>query len=127
MDDAQLRTIWQQRRAGNRVTPLAVTLGAFMKQHLGKRVKKLSELAILWDEVIPDNLRRHTALENFRQGVLTVMVDSASHRFELQTLLRGGVFRAIQERFRGALNRIRLVPGQFYSVDRETGRRRYEV
>jgi len=127
MDDAQLRTIWQQRRAETRVTPLAATLGTFMKHHLGRRVKKLSELAILWDEIIPENLRRHTALENFRQGVLTVTVDSASHRFELQTLLRGGILQAIQQRFRGALDRIRLVPGQFYSVDLETGYKRYEV
>jgi hypothetical protein len=127
MDDAQLQTIWQQRRAVSHASPLSVTLGTFMKQHLGRRVKQLSELAVLWDEVIPDNLRRHTALESFRQGVLTVMVDSASHRFELQTLLRGGVLQAVRERFRGALNRIRLIPGQFYSVDPETGRPRYEV
>lgn len=127
MDDAQLRTIWQQRRPAATVTPIAATLGSFMKHHLSRRVKQLSELAILWDEVIPDTLRRHTALESFRQGVLTVTVDSASHRFELQTLLRGGVLQAIQERFRGALNRIRLVPGQFYAVDCETGQPRYEV
>jgi hypothetical protein len=127
MDDAQLQTIWQQRRADSRITPLAATLGTFMKHHLGRRVKKLSELAILWDDVIPEKVRRHTALESFRQGVLTVMVDSASHRFELQTLLRGGILKAIQQRFRGALNRIRLVPGQFYTVDLETGRKRYDV
>jgi len=127
MDDAQLRTIWQQRRADSRVTPLAATLGTFMKHHLGRRVKQLSRLAVLWDEVIPEPLRRHTALESFRQGVLTVMVDSASHRFELQTLLRSGILQAIQERFAGPLDRIRLIPGQFYSVDHETGLERYEV
>lgn len=127
MDDAQLQTVWQQRRAKTYATPLAVTLGTFMKHNLGKRVKKLSELAILWDDVIPDKLRRHTALESFRGGVLTVTVDSASHRFELQTLLRGGILQTLQQRFGGALNRIRLTPGQFYSVDHETGRRRYEV
>ncbi|MBN1942477.1 MAG: DUF721 domain-containing protein [Phycisphaerae bacterium] len=127
MDDAQLRTIWQQRRVDSRVTSLGATLGVLMKQRLGRRVKQLSELAILWDEVIPENLRRHTALENFRQGVLTVTVDSASHRFQLQTLLKGGILKAVQQRFRGALDRIRLVPGQFYSVDPETGRPRYDV
>ena len=127
MDDAQLQTIWQQRRAQTYATPVAATLGTYMKHHLGKRVKQLGELAILWDEIIPENLRRHTALESFRQGVLTVTVDSASHRFELQTLLRSGVLQAMQQRFRGALNRIRLTPGQFYSIDPETGRPRYEV
>ncbi len=128
MDDAQLRTIWQQRRADIGATSIATTLGTFMKHHLGRRVKQLGQLAILWDEVIPETLRKHTALECFRQGTLTVIVDSASHRFELQTLLRNGVFHAIQERFKnGPLDRVRLIPGQFYSLDSETGKPRYEV
>ncbi|MBN1556094.1 MAG: DUF721 domain-containing protein [Phycisphaerae bacterium] len=127
MDDAQLQTIWQQRRVDSGATPLGAVLGAFMKHHLGRRVKQLSELAILWDEIIPADLRRHTALDHFQRGVLTVMVDSASHRFQLQTLLRDGLLKAIRQRFTGALDRIRLVPGQFYTVDAETGRQRYEV
>lgn len=127
MDDTQLRTIWQQRRADYRVSLLAEPLGILMKRQLGRRVKKLSELAILWDEVIPEDLRKHTALEGFHRGVLTVMVDSASHRFQIQTLLRGGILTAIRERFRGGLNKIHLVPGQFYSLDRETGQKRYDV
>ena len=127
MDDAQLRTIWQQRRADTGATSIAATLSTFMKHHLGRRVKQLGQLAILWDEAIPDNLRKHTALESFRQGTLTVMVDSASHRFELQTLLRNGVLHVLQERFKGPLDRVRLIPGQFYSLDSETGRPRYEV
>lgn len=127
MDDAQLRTIWQQRRADVSATPLAATLGVLMKRHLARRVRQLGELALLWDEVIPDELRRHTALESYQRGVLTVMVDSASHRFQLQTLLSGGLLKALQQRFGGPLDRVRLVPGQFYTLDPETGRPRYEV
>ena len=127
MDDAQLHTIWQQRRPVSRVSLLAEPLGILMKRQLGRRVKQLGELSTIWDEVIPDELRQHTALEGYHRGVLTVMVDSASHRFQLQTLLRGGILTAVRERFRGALNKIRLVPGQFYSLDQETGTKRYEV
>jgi hypothetical protein len=127
MDDAQLRTVWQQRRRDYRPIPLSEPLHFFMKRRLARRVKQLSQLAIIWDEVIPDRIRSHTALETFSRGVLTVMVDTASVRFQLQTLLRGGLERAIRERFSGALNKIRLTPGQFYSVDLETGAARYEV
>jgi len=54
-----------------------------------------------------------------------VVVDSAPHRFQLQTLLRGGLLRAIQANFAGAINKVRLVPGQFAAVDL-AGDRRYE-
>ncbi|NQU76757.1 MAG: DUF721 domain-containing protein, partial [Planctomycetes bacterium] len=81
-------------------------------------------LAEAWDEVVPEEVRQHTALEGFCRGTLTVMVDSASHRFKLEMLLRGGLQRALAERFSDSLNRIKLVPGRFYSVDLE-GQPRY--
>ena len=125
MDDAQLRTIWQQRQFREPASQLGQPLASLMKYTLAKRVRQLGKLAAVWDEVIPDTIREHTALESFQRGVLSVMVDSASHRFQLQTLLAGGVMREIQARFPGAVNRIRLVPGQFYSVD-VSGSPRYE-
>ncbi|MCD4825234.1 MAG: DUF721 domain-containing protein [Phycisphaerae bacterium] len=127
MDDAQLRTIWQQRQYNYRITPLSEPLGILMKHKLARRVRQLGRLAEIWDEVIPESVRDHTALDSFHRGVLTVMVDSASHRFQLQTLLTGGIMKAIQQEFSGPLNKIRLVPGQFYAVDLETGAKRYEV
>jgi len=124
MDDAQLRTVWLQRQFDDRVLHLSQPLNTFMKYTLAKRVRQLSDLAEAWDEVIPDEIREHTALDSFQRGVLTVIVDSASHRFQLQTLLAGGLTREIRARYSGAMNRIRLVPGQFYSVD-ISGQRRY--
>lgn len=117
MDDDQLRTIWQQRQFEDRTALLGQPLGLLMKHQLAKRVKQLSNLAAIWDEVIPASLADHTALEGLNGGTLTVMVDSASHRFMLETLLAGGTMREIQRRFSGALNKIRLIPGQFSSID----------
>lgn len=125
MDDAQLRTVWQQRQFNDRVTHLGKPLAVLMKHKLSKRFRQLSRLAVIWDEVVPEAIRDHTALESFSRGVLTVLVDSASHRFQLQTLLRGGLQRAIQANFSGAVNKVRLIPGQFASVDL-AGDRRYE-
>ncbi len=125
MNDAQLRTVWEQRQVRRQPQPLAPALQQFMKRTLGPRVRKLSQLAAIWDEVLPEQLRAHTALEGFANGVLTVLVDSAAHRFQIDTLLRGGLQREIQNRFSGALRKIRLVPGQFYTID-ETGQARYE-
>ena len=117
MDDAQLRTIWQQRQFNDRAAPLGQTLGYLMKHVLAKRVRQLSKLAAIWDEVVPEPIREHTALESLRSGTLTVMVDSSAHRFQLQTLLTGGLLKQIQTRFSGPLNKVRTIPGQFCSVD----------
>ncbi len=125
MDDAKLRTIWQQRQFVDHASPVAKSLAILMKHTLGKRVKQLGRLAEIWDEVIPESIRDHTALESYSKGVLTVMVDSAAHRFGLQTLLGAGLTAEIRARFSGALNKIRLVPGQFYAVD-IAGQQRYE-
>ena len=125
MDDLQLRTVWQQRQADDRISPLSAPLGVLMKHTLARRVKQLGKLSQIWDEFVPDEIRDHTALETFTQGVLTVMVDSAAHRFHLQTLLAGGLLRQIQERFPATLSKIRLVPGQFCSVDLGGGPRYY--
>ena len=117
MDDAQLQTIWQQRRFRETVSHLSHPLTLLMKHTLGPRVRQLSKLSAIWDEVIPEEINDHTALEGFHSGVLTVQVDSASHRFQLNVLLAAGLQREIQQRFSGALRKIRLVPGQFYAID----------
>lgn len=138
MDDAVLQTLWQQRQRPERIIPLAQPLGQLMNKKLAKRVRQLGSLATVWDEVIPEPIREHTALESFHRGTLTVVVDSASHRFNLRTLLSGGLLREIQARCPRPINKVRLVPGQFeapnpkrrvcgslYALDAETGARRY--
>jgi len=125
MDDAQLRTVWQQRQIRDYTAPLSQPLAFFMKHRLAKRVKQLSKLAEVWDEVIPEEIAEHTALDSFNHGTLTVVVDSSPHRFQLNMLLAGGLKKEIQKRFAGTLNKIRLTPGQFYSVDL-VGSQRYE-
>ncbi len=111
MDDAQLRTIWQQRQVGFHVKHLSTPLTSYLKHDLSKRVRQIGKLAEIWQDVVPPELAGHTSLETFRRGVLTVTVDSSSHLFMLRTLLDGGLKREIQSRFSGAINRIKLLPG----------------
>ena len=127
MDDSQLRTLWLQKQPEDRVSHLAQPVAVLMKHTLGKKVRQLSKLAVAWDDVLPATIREHTALDSFHRGVLTVLVDSSSHRYQLQTLLAAGLMKEISNRFSGPLNKIRLVPGQFCSIDLETGAKRYDV
>ena len=124
MDDAQLQTVWQQRQFRDAIAPLGDPLATLMKRKLSKRVRQLAALGTIWDQTLPEEILEHTALESFSRGVLTVMVDSAAHRFQLRTLLDGGLLRHLQEHSPGALNKVRLVPGQFYSID-PSGNARY--
>ncbi len=124
MDDQQLKTAWQNRQWTDTVRHMSEPLTMLMKHTLAKRVRQLGALAGIWDEVIPADLREHTALEGYARGTLTVMVDSAAHRFKLDSILNSGVRKTLADQFSGPLNRIKLVPGQFYSVDIE-GNRRY--
>ncbi len=126
MDDAQLQTVWQQRQMINSTALLGQPMAVLMKYVLAKKVRQLGKLAEIWDELIPADIREHTALDGFARGVLTVIVDSAAHRHQLQTLLAGGLERELKARFIGPLDKIRLTPGQFYSID-IAGQRRYEL
>ncbi len=113
MDEWQLRHVWQNRQPPRRLVPLSEPLSVLMKRRLARRVRQVGRLSAAWDECIPAYIREHTALVSYVRGVLTVAVDSAAHRYQLQTLLRDGLQEAIRERAGGPLNRIRLVPGQF--------------
>jgi hypothetical protein len=124
INDRQLRTTWQNRQRPETVSKLDGSLQMLMKHTLAKRVKQLGKLAEVWDRCVPEEIRSHTALESFSRGVLTVVVDAAPYRFQLETLLRGGLRATLAEQFGGPLSRIRLVPGQFASVDIE-GHPRY--
>jgi len=125
MDDAQLRTIWQQRQVRDVSAHVSAPLNLLMNHTLAKRVEQLGRLASLWDEIIPGPIAKRTALESLNRGLLTVVVDSASHRFQLQTLLAAGLEKELKTRYSGTLNKIRIKPGQFYSIDL-AGQPRYE-
>ncbi len=123
MQERQLRNVWQNRRrstgamGADRVSMLAEPLNRLVNKHLAKRVRRIGQLSAAWEECVPDFIREHTALVGFNGGTLTVVVDSASHRYRLEMLLRAGLLDAIRERFSGALNRVRLTPGQLDVLD----------
>ena len=113
MDDAVLQTVWQQRQRPVGYRPLSASMDTLVGKTLAKRVKQVASLVDVWEEIIPEPLLGHTALEGFRNGTLTVQVNSSSFRFQLQQLLNGGLMRDLQARCPEPLNKVRLVPGQF--------------
>ncbi len=79
------------------------------KRQIEKPFKQLAPLTALWEELVPAPLRTHTRLESFARGVLLVSVDSSSHLYELDRMLRGGLQHTLVARHKGqAVRKIQL-------------------
>jgi hypothetical protein len=125
MDEATLRTVWQQRQKAPTWVSLSGPMNSLVGKTLAKRVKQLGAIAEVWDDIIPTDFHDHTALESLHRGTLTVRVDSASRRFQLQRLFNGGLLKDIQARCPQPIQKVRLVLGSLGEYDAETDQHRY--
>jgi hypothetical protein len=89
----------------------------FFKQNVQKRQTKFAPIAECWQQLVPDFLLQHTALESFTRGQLTVLVDSSSHLYELKQLLLSGLQKQLLVACKAAgLRKIVLKPGRWYET-----------
>ena len=72
-------------------TPLGPELVAFYKQSVEKRQAKFGKIAAYWAALVPSTLADHCSLESLARGTLVVLVDTASHLYELKQLLLAGL------------------------------------
>jgi len=94
---------------------LGPELIAFFKNSVAKRQGKLTKIAASWTQLVPELLSDHCALESFSRGTLTVLVDSASHLYELKQLLLSGLQQQLLMACKGAgLRKISLKRGRWY-------------
>lgn len=102
------------RERRNRKDPdlsLGFMAGQF-KREVQKPYEQLGKLTEIWGELVPAELAAHTRLEGLSRGVLRVSVDSSGRLYELDRLLRGGVFDELISRHKGkALRRVDLKVG----------------
>ena len=94
IQEAELRRVAlvkQQASARRPVDALGPQLIDFFKHSVQKRQVKLAKVAGAWEKLVPQMLAEHTALESLSRGTLTVLVDSASHLYELKQLLLAGL------------------------------------
>ncbi len=119
-EEARLRSIGQR----GKVKVAGLKVGKLVQQFWVKKVaplqKKFGQLAQAWEELLPDELRRHSCLDTFQRGVLRVLVDSDAHYYELNLIIREGLVdrvRALCPRL--SIREIRLVRGTWYQRDEE--------
>ncbi len=103
------------RERRNRKDPdlsLGFMVGQF-KREVQKPYEQLGELATIWGDLVPQELVEHTRLMGLTRGVLRVAVDSSGRLYELDRLLRSGVFDELVSRHRGkAVRRVELKIGR---------------
>ena len=99
-------------------TKIGEPLIEFFKQSVAKRQIKLSQIAECWIQIIPSTLSDHCALESLSKGVLTVIVDSSSHLYELKQLLLAGAQQQLLMTCKSTgLRKISLKFGRWYEGD----------
>jgi len=104
---------------------LGAEMVAFFKQSVAKRNAKFSKIANCWTQLVPETLAEHCALESFSRGTLTVLVDSASHLYELKQLLLAGLQQQLLLACCNAgLRKITLRFGRWYDQGDEQGVKR---
>lgn len=68
---------------------------------------KLDGIAELWEKHLPAKIADRCRLVGFQRGTLTVSVDSAAARAELDARLRAGFLRTLQIDSKGSLFRVK--------------------
>ena len=118
-DEAELRRISRVKRTvRDPESPLGVEMVDFFKQSIAKRQTKFAKIGECWSKIVPETFCEHTSLEAFTKGTLTVLVDSASHLYELKQLLLAGLQQQLLLACKSAgLRKIQLRRGRWYDGD----------
>jgi hypothetical protein len=103
---------------------LGPELISFFKTSVQKRQTKLQKIAEAWSQLVPELLNEHCALEGFSRGTLIVLVDTASHLYELKQLLLAGLEKQLLVACKSSgLTRITLKRGRWYDGGDSSDRR----
>ena len=97
----------KRSRETREVARLGEVLLPWYEKTVTKPAEKLSGIAELWREHVPAAIVERSRLVGFLKGTLTVALDSATVRAELEGQLRGGLLRKLQAESRGALYRVK--------------------
>lgn len=97
----------------------------FFKKSVEPRHTKLGKIGEAWDRLVPPPLAEHACLDSLSRGTLTVLVDTASHLYDLRQLLLAGLEKQMLGACRTAgLRKIALKRGIWY--DQRNGDKRVD-
>jgi len=123
--EAELKRLVRVKQSSSSVgSLLGPEMVGFFRQSVQKRQTKLSQIAACWEQLVPATLADHCSLESLTRGTLVVLVDSASHLYELKQLLLAGLQQQLLLACKGAgLRKINLKPGRWYEQTERADRK----
>jgi len=86
---------------------LGEVLLPWFEKMVEKPAEKLDGVMELWLSLVPANLKERARLVGFAKGTLTVALDSATMRAELDAKLRQGLLRQLQTASKGTIFRVK--------------------
>lgn len=96
------RRVFRDRTAS--VGPIADALGADLK----RLERRIGGVAGAWTATCPPELIRRTSVEGISRGVLTIRVDDAGTRFEIDRWLRSGGERELVKKCPTTVRKVRV-------------------
>lgn len=104
----QLEGLRERRQFRGRDLSLGIAIEQ-IREKISKSDRKLTQLIDLWRELVPEHLQLHAMPTGFRSGTLSVEVNCAATRYEVDRLMRGGMEQTIRSRFNGTFVRVKCV------------------
>ncbi|HVT90880.1 MAG TPA: hypothetical protein VHD56_18645 [Tepidisphaeraceae bacterium] len=118
-DQLQLQRLHEAKQPNHhQADPLGPQMLDFFKKSVSKRQTRLTTIAECFEQLVPQMLLEHCALESFSAGTLKVIVDSSSHLYELKQLLLSGLQQQLLIACKSTgLRKITLKFGKWYEGD----------
>lgn len=114
MDGDRLKVFSLQTLLTNKKSPetrdlarLGDVLLPWYEKAVEKPAEKMEGISEQWETLVPERIRIRSRLIGFQRGVLTVALDSAAMRAEMDATLRGGLLRELQAGTKGAIFRVK--------------------
>jgi len=90
-----------------KLSGLGDILVPWYQKTIAKPGAKLGGITEIWEQMVPKHIADHARLIAFQRGTLSVALENATVRNELEYILRQGLLRQMQTLTKGAVFRIK--------------------
>jgi hypothetical protein len=112
-EDEQLRGAvkWQRKRYLGEAVRLGDVTRELMENRISPQQARFAPIAELWNQLLPDELRRHCKIADISSGQLKVLVDLPVYMYELRLCSTELLSELQQQCPRAHIKKIKFVVG----------------